>query len=126
MAHRSPFRILCTMLALLWALGIFWLSSAPDARGAAQLLTFPGADKLAHAAVFGVLAALLYGATGRPYLAVLLASAYGIFDEVHQAFVPGRHSDPLDWVANTVGAYLTVMAVRYLTHRRRLRLNPVE
>jgi VanZ family protein len=43
--------------------------------------------------------------TGRVVLvAVALATAYGITDEVHQAFVPGRSPDPRDVVADAVGA----------------------
>lgn len=37
-------------------------------------------------------------------LAIVLASAYGVTDEVHQYFVPGRMCDPLDWLVDTVGA----------------------
>ena len=33
-----------------------------------------------------------------------IASGYGIVDEIHQYFVPGRSSDVLDWVADTLGA----------------------
>jgi VanZ family protein len=34
----------------------------------------------------------------------VLASAYGITDELHQAFVPLRMPDPMDWLVDTVGA----------------------
>jgi VanZ family protein len=126
MAQVSPIRIGCGVLAILWTAMIFWLSSSPDAQGTAQYLTFPFADKAAHAVTFGILGALIYGATGRYWLAIVLASGYGLFDEVHQAFVPGRVSDPLDWLADTMGAFTAVTIVRYLTHRRLWRLNPVE
>lgn len=35
-------------------------------------------------------------------LSVALASAYGVFDEFHQFYVPGRSCDPLDWAVDTV------------------------
>lgn len=39
-------------------------------------------------------------------LAVAIASLYGITDEIHQIFVPGRFCDPLDWMTDTAGALL--------------------
>ena len=35
---------------------------------------------------------------------------YGVSDEVHQAFVPFRDSNWLDWLADTVGAAVGVAA----------------
>lgn len=37
---------------------------------------------------------------------VVFASLYGVTDEVHQIFVPGRFCDPLDWLVDTAGALL--------------------
>jgi VanZ family protein len=36
--------------------------------------------------------------------ATFLGSLYGITDELHQYFIPGRFPDPSDWVADTLGA----------------------
>jgi len=51
----------------------------------------------------------------RPLRAVMLTSligsAYGAIDEIHQYFVPGRNSDILDWVANTIGSILGALAI---------------
>ncbi len=99
-------------LALGWMAVLFWLSSQPAIDAP---LLFPGQDKLFHAGVYGLLAAALLGAqpAGRrgygrrqAWLAAALASLYGITDEVHQAFVPGRSADVWDWVADTAGAAL--------------------
>lgn len=98
----------------------FWLSSSPDAQGASSFLDLsPPWDKLYHAGNFGVLAGLLYLATGRAWLAVLLASAYGVSDELHQAYVPGRSADVLDWLADTTGATFAVLLTFFFTRRRR-------
>jgi hypothetical protein len=107
------------LVLLLWGGMIFWLSSSPDAQGASGWidLSHP-VDKIVHAGVFGVFAALLYGATGRPALSVVLTSLYGISDELHQAFVPGRHANPWDWVADTLGAVVAVSLVVFLTRKR--------
>lgn len=102
------------MLALLWAALTFWLSASPDAQGVGGFLDLrPPFDKLYHAVNFGILAGLLYLATGRAWLAVLLASLYGVSDELHQAYVPGRSSDVTDWLADTTGALLAVLILRY-------------
>ena len=100
---------------MLWAALTFWLSSSPDAQGVGGFLDLsPPWDKFYHAGNFGVLAGLLYLATGRAWLAVLLASAYGGSDELHQSYVPGRDSDAWDWVADTLGASAAALVVYLL------------
>lgn len=78
----------------------------------------PGADKVAHAGAYGVLGALLTVATGRPWLAVLIAAAFGVSDEFHQSFVPQRAADVYDVVADTVGATIGAAFVAFLSRRR--------
>jgi len=46
---------------------------------------------------------------GRALAAVLLATLYGVSDEAHQSFVPGRTPDRFDVLADCVGAALAVM-----------------
>jgi VanZ family protein len=53
--------------------------------------------------------------------AVVLASAYGVTDEVHQAFVPGRTSSVEDWAADTIGAVTGIVLVLLVARVRRLR-----
>jgi VanZ family protein len=50
-------------------------------------------------------------------LATLLASLYGISDEIHQSFVPGRSPDVLDWLADTSGALLATLLLAQLSRR---------
>jgi hypothetical protein len=102
-------RIVFWLLAVFWMLVIFWLSASPDGQGNFWLLNYlPFRDKGAHALVFGLLAVLLYFASKRFWLAFLLTSFYGVSDEIHQHFVPGRSVDPTDWLADTVGAGLAL------------------
>ena len=50
--------------------------------------------------------------------AVIGASLYGVSDEFHQLFVPGRMCDPMDWLVDTAGAALG-SGLAYLQLRRR-------
>ena len=73
-------------------------------------------DVGAHAVVYGVLGVLVLrgfasgrwrGVTRRAAaLAILVSALYGVSDEVHQRFVPGRNAEVRDAVADAVGASL--------------------
>ncbi len=94
---------------------IFFLSSSPQFPFEAPAWMFY-ADKLAHFILYGVLGFLFLRALTRGNystltlsvlgLSVLLTSLYGITDEYHQSFVPGRNPDVQDWMADTLGAML--------------------
>ncbi len=94
---------------------IFFLSSIGD-LGPAPAGT---SDKFWHFFAYGVLGALVLVALadGRPAgvtwrraaAAVVFATLYGVSDEFHQSFVPGRTSDVMDVVADFVGATSAVM-----------------
>jgi VanZ family protein len=89
---------------------IFHLSSMP------VLPTPPGpfTDKHFHFASYALLAALLVRALASGRLrditarvaiaAVLLATLYGVTDEIHQMFVPGRTAAIDDLAADALGA----------------------
>ena len=89
---------------------IFVLSSV------SRLPSLPGGvdDSVPHAFEYGVLAALLLrglvGARRRrvtvraAWSAALLATLYGVTDELHQWFVPGRTAQVTDLVADALGA----------------------
>ncbi len=77
--------------------------------------TFVGIDKVAHFGVFGLLATLVvrtHGVWRRPGWRALLAigavSLFGITDEWHQSFTPGRAVEFADWIADTAGAAFAV------------------
>ena len=73
-------------------------------------------DKVVHAGVFSVLCWLVHVAlffqgndTIKRYsllIAVLFVLVYGISDEYHQLFTPGRSSDPYDVAADLFGGIL--------------------
>ena len=88
--------------------------------------SFVGLDKLAHFGVFGLLATLVLrppAVWGRPrwraWLAIGAVSLFGITDEWHQSFTPGRAVEFADWVADTSGAALAVVLyLRWSWYRR--------
>ncbi len=126
--------ILSWVLVALWAALIFFMSAhaGSDFSGTGPLAAVKGwlvslaapafgedtdiVNVAAHLCEYLVFGMLLFRAArltvpGRPHwwvalTAVALASAYGITDELHQAFVPGRLCDPADWLTDTLGASL--------------------
>ncbi len=87
----------------------------------------PGRDKIVHFAVFGLLATLSVRLVPRPaaWVVVLGASLFGASDEWHQSFTPGRMMDWADWVADTAGALVAVVAYTRWAAYRRLLETPV-
>ena len=48
------------------------------------------------------------------WFAILIVSAYGALDELHQLFIPGRSCDILDWTADTIGVIIGVAIMTLL------------
>lgn len=92
-----------------------WLGPTPG---------FIAADKLAHAVIyFGFGHSLMWGfrVTGLPGKygwPLVVGALYGISDEYHQSFVPGRTMSALDWGADMVGLTCAV-GITALLHRLR-------
>lgn len=96
---------------------IFFLSHQPG--DSLHLPPLPGIDKLAHFLAYGVLAAAtLFVFTeqwkGRRSGLVIFATTvfcllYGISDEFHQSFVPGRAPSLVDILADSAGAVLACL-----------------
>jgi hypothetical protein len=93
---------------------IFVLSHQP--AGQLSLPSLPGIDKLAHAVIYGLLAITVIRSfsrimqQSRPGIVVMIAGLwcllYGLSDECHQSFVPGRFVSGLDVLADLVGALI--------------------
>lgn len=54
---------------------------------------------------------------------VIIAAFYGLLDELHQLFVPGRSAEVLDWIADFLGAITGSFLAEYLYRRFNLLLN---
>ena len=78
-------------------------------------------DKLMHALAFGGVAALLWTGLGcdAPFVTWILVTLTGAADELNQVFVPGRHADVLDVLADMIGAGIAVFALHRLAIRRK-------
>ena len=75
------------------------------------LPSFWNADKLVHLICFSALSFWVSFAVGTNnrrgiFLPAAIVSAYGIIDEIHQSFTPGRESSVLDWISDTIGGFL--------------------
>jgi VanZ family protein len=115
---HKPLKIIRKVPAPLIAALIWFLSSQrilPKPKG------ILGFDKLQHLLAFAVLACAAglwvsrekWKSRARFFLLIIAAigSAYGIVDEVHQFFVPGRDCNVWDWIADTLGAVIGAAAV---------------
>ncbi|GHV48305.1 hypothetical protein AGMMS49546_38750 [Spirochaetia bacterium] len=129
MHNGKWFKILLKLPAILVIAGIWFLSSQsilPKPKG------IFGFDKFQHLLAYFVLAftaGLWFPRQKwqRPGVALLLiaaaiSSAYGVIDEVHQYFTPGRDCNIWDWLADTIGALLGAGAMKFAA----LKLKPEE
>ena len=91
-----------------WMAVVFFVSSLSRLGAAGRV-----PDWISHPIEYGVGAVLVCRALagpGRPpgraaaLGAVLLATLYGVSDEYHQSFVPGRTADPADVAKDFLGA----------------------
>lgn len=98
---------------------IFYLSS----RQWSGTSLFPFSDKVFHLILYFGLGGLtlwalrmtkLKGKTSIGYIAFILVALYGLSDELHQLFVPGREFSLFDLIADAAGAALGIMTASWL------------
>lgn len=97
--------------ALLIVVVSWWLSS--QSVPVVPMPDFDMGDKVVHCVCYAGLAFWLsYALSPRHALpwAIVLTMLYGVLDECHQAFVPGRSCELLDWLADASGAVLGTYA----------------
>jgi VanZ family protein len=110
---------------VVYAGAIFLLSALPHPEK--ELPSFLGeiSDKVLHLVEYGILGLLCYrafrsaagewGARHALWLAIVMATVYGLSDELHQVFVPPREADPWDLMADAAGAVVGAMGWRRMT-----------
>jgi VanZ family protein len=113
---------------ILWMALIFWFSSqsvlVDIESDANEKLIY----KTAHITVYAVLAWLWWRALAARrevswsilLLALLFTVLYGISDEIHQLFVPGRHGQIADIFFDTGGALVMILLIRRVKRVRDL------
>ena len=108
--------------AIAWAGIIFFASSIPASKLPRMALMVN--DKLIHGIIFFILGLLVYRAFepriaspdfdwGRFLIAVSAVVVYGVLDEFHQSFVPGRTVDIKDAIGGLIsGLVLFISSLR--------------
>ena len=91
---------------------IFFISHQPGDN--LYIPPLPGLDKIAHMTIYAVLAATVLYALNpllsdekklrASLLTICICVLYGMGDEFHQSFIPGRYSSLADIAADTLGA----------------------
>jgi len=114
-------RLLAWALPVAWMGLIFLLSSQPDLSPITPF-HFQGMDKIAHAVAYGIFAILVRRAALPSPRATLIGwlvpLLYGMTDEFHQSFVPGRDMSIWDLLADAVGALLALAVVTCIRRGR--------
>ncbi len=111
------------LLVFSWLVLIYLESSQPPPKIFGQI---PGIDKVAHFIAYGLLGLMLatllnlinhYKKIPVLPLVVSLVVLAGMFDEAHQAFVPGRNSDSWDLLADFCGGSFASLSFFIFTKR---------
>lgn len=120
------------LVTITYMMFIFYLSSGDRLHGSGS----PGGvslEKLDHIVEFGILGALLFlsfhltpldysflkGLSGLKLqnefrCSLVIGGLYGLSDEIHQAFVPGRKANPFDLIADIFGVVVGIVIMIWL------------
>lgn len=127
--NNRVFLFIYLPLIIHW-LTIFVLTSLPSD----QLPSVEVSDKVNHFLAFFVLGFFLNLALKYQnkfptlkrnviLITILIASFYGLLDELHQLLVPGRSAEVLDWIADFVGAVTGSLLAEFIYNRYNIFLN---
>ncbi len=99
---------------------IFLVSSIPSLQ--APTLGVEFGDKLLHVGEYTIFGFLLrrsgnFLSINVGYIA-LTGIAYGALDEIHQLWVPGRHADGLDFLADALGVMVGIWIYKGVKNKR--------
>ncbi len=107
---------------VLWASVIFVFSSRPSIPTSQIFWQDFILKKTAHVIIFGIFCSLVYRAINKSllkqkyagYLSVILTFFYGVTDEIHQSFTPGRDATLRDVLIDTFGGILAMYVIMRL------------
>lgn len=101
----------------LWPVVLATVIACASGRGQVAAPNIVNFDKAAHFFIYGLLATLVARngfVPGRAWLPIVAVSLFGLTDEWHQSFTPGRSVELADWLADTLGAIVAVSAYALL------------
>jgi VanZ family protein len=111
---------------MVYCLAIYVQSGRPGPEHLPDVRFF---DKFLHFGAYGLLGILFFRAyetlslKNFKNLLILISSGsatlYGVSDEIHQYFVPARHADLLDVIANTIGSICGVYFYYWWKNRKK-------
>jgi VanZ family protein len=118
-------QVLFSLPAIIIAVTIFILSNGP--QPGLPKLGIEWEDKLLHLTsyfIFG-LALILFIIANFPNISIkkvalitlIIGAFYAMSDEIHQYYVPGRHCEFLDWVADVVGIIISIQFIKLLKNK---------
>ncbi len=122
-------RFLAWLPALAWAGLIFFVSAQPKVTFQRLGFTGQALSVGGHLIVYFVLMILLVLAlrastnlsNKQVYLvAFFIVAIYGLSDEYHQSFVPGRTPTLVDWIVDLSGAVLALVVLLRWDHRQNI------
>lgn len=124
-ANRFRIRLIAALPAILWMAGIFLMSSRstiPQAP-AVPVTLFAAAGHLVAYAILAVLIARalaldVQSLKRRMVISWVLATLYGVSDEFHQSFVPGRHASIGDVFIDASGAAIGLVLLYTISRYR--------
>jgi VanZ family protein len=104
---------------VIWAILIFLVSAYPTARTSEIHWKDFIVKKTAHVIEYGIFAALVYRAfrasgvkkANAGIYAIFVALAYGLTDEFHQSYTPGREPKIRDVAFDTIGAIASIYSI---------------
>jgi VanZ family protein len=106
---------------LVYAAAILWVSSMPNLKP--PDVGLPAVDKLAHFAEYAILALLTYrsishlssqiSAEMSVLWSLMFLTFFAFADETLQRFIPGRHSDVMDYLTDLLAGVVVLLVIRF-------------
>ena len=124
-------RVLAWLPPVLWAGFIFFVSAQPKETfvklGLSGLLLSIGGHLVVYFVLMSLLVLALRLGSDAPQkwayaLSFLLVALYGLSDEYHQSFVPGRTATIVDWIVDLIGAGIAWIVLLRWEKRRKIPL----
>ncbi|MBS3080927.1 VanZ family protein [Candidatus Pacearchaeota archaeon] len=109
------------VITLVIAIFIFYMSSRTfEGGGGKGVLSYVYHFTIFFILAFFLLIALIKGKLRKEifFIGIIIAILYGISDEIHQYFVPGRYMDVKDILMNSIGIMFAGILYSLLLFRR--------